>query len=144
VGKPAPELDGARLFEPEARLTLADVRGEVALVNGWASWCVACREEHAYIASLADRGIPVYGINYKDERDDAHAWLERFGNPYTASVHDRSGAIGMEWGVYGVPETFILDARGRIDYKHPGAFSQRDLDEEILPRIRRLREGDET
>ncbi|WP_440996643.1 DsbE family thiol:disulfide interchange protein [Arhodomonas sp. SL1] len=143
VGKPAPELGGPRLFEPEGRLRLADVRGEVALVNVWASWCAACRDEHAYISALSDRGIPVYGINYKDERADALGWLERFGNPYTASVHDLSGDIGMEWGVYGVPETFILDADGRIDYKHIGAISQQDLNEEILPRIRRLRDGGE-
>lgn len=140
VGEAAPALDGPRLFAPDRRLTLADIRGQVALVNVWASWCVACRQEHAYVSALAERGVPIYGLNYKDTRAEAKAWLSEFGDPYVAHVFDKRGSIGMDWGVYGVPETFILDAGGRIRYKHIGAITRESMKEEILPRVRRLRE----
>ncbi len=140
VGKAAPAIDGPRLLQPDDRLTLADLRGDVVLVNVWASWCAACLDEHAFVSALAERGVPIYGLNYKDERPAAKAWLKRYGNPYTASVFDGDGAIGLDWGVYGVPETFLLDARGTIRYKHIGAITQKAMDEEILPRIERLRE----
>ncbi|MFB4203919.1 Thiol:disulfide interchange protein DsbE [wastewater metagenome] len=140
VGKAAPELGASRLLAPDERLTLADIRGEVALVNVWASWCVACREEHAYISALAEQGVPIYGLNYKDTRAEARQWLSEFGNPYDAIVFDKEGDIGMDWGVYGVPETFLLDADGRIRYKHIGAITRESMEEEILPRVQRLRE----
>ena len=94
-------------------MTREDLRGEVSLLNVWASWCVACRQEHPLLMSLANAGaVSIYGLNYKDERDDAILWLARFGNPYRAIAADRDGRVGIDWGVYGVPETFVVDRNG--------------------------------
>ena len=139
IGKPAPAFQAQSLHEPAKTVALADIKGRVALVNVWASWCVACLDEHAYVKALAKRGIPVYGINYKDTRDEALAWLERYGNAYVISAFDPDGRIGLDWGVYGVPETFVLDANGVVRYKHIGAIDAQGLERTILPLIERLR-----
>jgi cytochrome c biogenesis protein CcmG/thiol:disulfide interchange protein DsbE len=101
---------------------------------------VGCREGHAVVEALTDAGVaPVYGLNYRDERQDALRWLREFGNPYTAVAVDRDGRVGIDWGVYGVPETFVIDADGVIRYKHIGPMDEQDLQERILPVIRELR-----
>lgn len=138
IGKPAPAFSAPRLYNPEQTLTEADLQGEVSVLNVFASWCVPCREEHPYVSALAER-VPVYGLNYKDERADSVAWLQRFGNAYRAIAYDRDGKIGMDWGVYGVPETFILDRNGVIRHKHIGVIDARSLREEIMPIIEQLR-----
>jgi cytochrome c biogenesis protein CcmG/thiol:disulfide interchange protein DsbE len=104
------------------------------LLNVWASWCVECRHEHPLLLALARAGtVPVFGLNYKDERMDALRWLEQFGDPYAASAHDLHGRAGLDLGVYGVPETFVIDAQGIIRYKHIGAVNEQILRERILP-----------
>ena len=115
---------------------------EPSLLNVWASWCAACREEHPLLLRLAAGGeVPIYGLNYKDERTDALEWLRRLGDPYRTSGHDLEGKVGLDLGVYGVPETFVIDGRGRIAHKHVGPLTERDWEETIRPLLRRLRDG---
>lgn len=140
IGKPAPPFAASTLHDPSRQLSLADLHGKVALVNVWASWCASCRQEHPYVKELARRGVPVYGIDYKDSRGDAVDWLNTFGNAYVATAFDPRGRIGLDWGVYGVPETFVLDANGVVRHKHIGAMDDRSLEDEILPLVRRLRQ----
>jgi len=121
-------------------LATADLRGEVSLVNVFASWCTACRVEHPLFMRLAQSGaVPIHGLNYKDRPADAAKWLDRLGDPYTRTGADLDGRVGIDWGVYGVPETFIVDADGRIAFKHIGAVTPEALKETILPLIERLR-----
>ncbi|NIP72700.1 MAG: DsbE family thiol:disulfide interchange protein [Gammaproteobacteria bacterium] len=141
IGKPAPAFELPRLQDPDARLGTAQLKGKVSLLNVWASWCVACRTEHPFLMELSRRGeVPIYGLNYKDERADGLAWLARFGDPYEASAMDADGRVGMDWGVYGVPETFVLDHQGVIRYKHIGPLEPRAWQEEIAPLLRRLQQ----
>jgi cytochrome c biogenesis protein CcmG/thiol:disulfide interchange protein DsbE len=112
----------------DAGLSSEDLKGQVALVNVFASWCVPCRVEHPVLMRLAEEGVPIYGINYKDPPDQAQAWLADLGNPFQKIGADRNGRVGIEWGVYGVPETFVIDAEGRIRHKHVGPIQARDLD----------------
>lgn len=141
IGKPAPEFSLPSLADPERSVTTRDWRGAVSLVNVWASWCLACRDEHPLLLKLAEAGtVPIYGLNYKDEWDDARTWLARFGNPYRDSAFDAQGRAGLDWGVYGVPETFVLDKQGRIRHKHIGAISPKDLEQTLLPLIRELQQ----
>jgi len=142
VGREAPAFAGESLREPGRSVSLQAARGSVAVVNVWASWCAACRDEHPYVMALAER-VPVYGLNYKDERDKAIQWLDRHGDNYAGSVYDREGEIGLEWGVYGVPETFIIDQQGVVRYKHIGPITERALTEQLLPRVRELQAGAE-
>lgn len=117
------------------------IRGKVALVNVFASWCVPCKLEHPILMRLAEeKRVPVYGINYKDWWEDARNWLGNLGNPYAAIGYDESGRIGIEWGVYGVPETFVVDREGRIRYKQVGPITPQVLNDVILPLIARLEE----
>lgn len=121
-------------------LSTADLRGEVSLVNVFASWCTACRVEHPLFMRLAQSGtVLIHGLNYKDRPADAAKWLDRLGDPYTRTGADLDGRVGIDWGVYGVPETFIVDADGRIAFKHIGAVTPEALKETILPLIERLR-----
>lgn len=137
IGKPVPTFALPLLTQPDRLFSDADLRGQVTLVNVWASWCVACREEHAQIKRLADEfGLRIVGLNYKDEPADAQAWLARFGNPYAAIPTDRHGRVGIDWGVYGVPETFVIDAAGIIRYKHIGPVTSQDITDHILPAVR--------
>jgi cytochrome c biogenesis protein CcmG/thiol:disulfide interchange protein DsbE len=140
IGKPAPEFTAPTLYEPEKTVSRADLLGEVVAVNVFASWCVACRDEHPYIMALADQyKVPVYGLNYKDTREAATKWLQEMGDAYTGIIYDPKGRVGLDWGVYGVPETFILDRQGVIRYKRIGAIDARILREEMLPLIEKLR-----
>ena len=134
IGKPAPAFDLPQLHAPEQRLTQAMLRGRPVLLNVWASWCVECRHEHGLLLQLATRNnIPIYGLNYKDARADALRWLEERGNPYVASAADEDGKVGIDYGVYGVPETFVMDGAGIIRYKHIGALTEQAVNETILP-----------
>ncbi len=139
IGKPAPAFSLPEVAAADRTLSLEQLKGQVFLLNVWASWCVSCRQEHPVLVDFAKRGIvPIYGLNYKDTRNDALAWLKRFGNPYRASVFDEDGKTGIDWGVYGVPETFLVDKHGVIRYKQTGPVTHEDLENKILPLIREL------
>jgi len=142
IDKPVPAFELPQLHAAEAVLGSADLaRQPVALFNVWASWCVACRQEHPFLMELAQRGeFPIYGLNYKDERSDAIAWLKRHGNPYRVSGHDLDGRVGIDWGVYGVPETFLIDGQGKIRYKHIGPLTPQVWREKIEPLVRQLQQ----
>jgi cytochrome c biogenesis protein CcmG, thiol:disulfide interchange protein DsbE len=144
IGKPAPAFDLPRLDAVGRRLSPDALRGQVWVMNVWASWCESCRDEHALLVALASKNIaPIYGLNYKDEPDAALHWLKLAGNPYIASMVDRSGQTGIDYGVYGVPETFVIDRRGVIRFKRSGPLTQAALDTQILPLVRRLQGEDD-
>jgi cytochrome c biogenesis protein CcmG, thiol:disulfide interchange protein DsbE len=139
IDKPAPAFSLSRLDDPARAIGLQDLRGQVWLLNVWASWCVACLEEHPVLVEFSrSGGVPIYGLNYKDKRQDAAAWLGRHGNPYTASIVDGDGRVGIDYGVYGVPETFVIDKQGVIRYKHIGPVNREVLDRTIMPLVRKL------
>ena len=140
INKPAPQFSLPPLPGYTGKgLATADFMGKVSVVNVFASWCVPCRVEHPVIEKLARMGVaPVYGINYKDKPDAAKKWLAELGDPYAAIGADESGRVGIDWGVYGVPETFIVGPDGLIRHKHVGPLTPRALEEEILPLIRKL------
>ena len=143
IDKPVPafSLPPVQGFADVGGFETADLgQGEATLVNVFASWCGPCRIEHPLLMALARAGtVPLYGINYKDTPNDAEQWLGRLGNPYTRMGADLDGRTGIEWGVYGVPETFVVDGAGRIRHRHIGALTRQDLDETILPLIETLR-----
>ena len=140
IGKPVPEFDLPPVQGRSLGLSSGDLMGEVSLVNVWASWCTECREEHPLLMGLAKRDVvPVHGLNYKDKPEDAEAWLDSLGDPYTRTGADINGRVAIDWGVYGVPETFVVDAQGRIAHKHIGAINQRAVAETILPLVQNLR-----
>jgi cytochrome c biogenesis protein CcmG/thiol:disulfide interchange protein DsbE len=139
IDKPAPDFTLSRLHDASAVLSNKDMMGKVWLLNVWASWCVSCRQEHPLLVDLSRRGIvPIYGLNYKDTREDAVAWLQDLGNPYLESGFDVDGRVGMDYGVYGVPETYVIDKRGVIRYKQIGPIGPDVLQDKILPLIREL------
>ena len=139
IGKPAPAFSLPRLDAPGQTLSAQDLRGKVWVLNVWASWCAPCRQEHPLIAELAKSGgAPVYGLNYKDKPADATAWLGQLGNPYTATVSDVEGLVGIDYGVYGVPETFVIDKGGVIRLKHIGPMTPEALRDKVLPMLRKL------
>jgi cytochrome c biogenesis protein CcmG, thiol:disulfide interchange protein DsbE len=119
-------------------LSSRDLAGGVALVNVFASWCVPCRAEHPLLMALAERGVAIYGINYKDQPEQASAWLEELGDPFKKIGADRDGRVSIDWGVYGVPETFVIDAAGRIRHKFVGPLQPRDLEQTLLPMVAEL------
>lgn len=139
IDKPAPEFRLAKLDAPDESLGVADMRGQVWLLNVWASWCVSCRQEHPYLVELAKSGkVALVGLNYKDERDAALAWLRNYGNPYVATVTDPDGRVGIDYGVYGTPETFLIDRDGVIRYKHIGPVNGQIVRDVLMPRIAEL------
>jgi cytochrome c biogenesis protein CcmG/thiol:disulfide interchange protein DsbE len=139
INKPAPAFALPRLDDPSQTIALKDLAGKVWMLNVWASWCVACREEHPVLVEYSRRAtVPVYGLNYKDTRDEALGWLARFGNPYTASLSDTKGLVGIDFGVYGVPETFIIDKQGVVRFKHIGPVTPQVLRERIEPLLKEL------
>ena len=140
IGKPVPVFDLPPVKGRNLGLSSANLKGEVALVNVFASWCTACREEHPLFMELKEnRVVPVHGINYKDKPEDAEKWLNELGDPYTRTGADINGRVGIDWGVYGVPETFVIDRDGRIAYKHIGALTRDVLQKKIIPLISELR-----
>ncbi|MCW8965374.1 MAG: DsbE family thiol:disulfide interchange protein [Candidatus Pacearchaeota archaeon] len=140
IDKPVPVFNFPAVQGRELGLSDKDLHGEVSLVNVFASWCVACREEHPFLMNLSRVGeIPIHGLNYKDEPPDAAAWLDQFGDPYTRTGADIDGRVGIDWGVYGVPETFVISKDGRIAHKHIGPITQQKWDETIQPIIQQLR-----
>ena len=139
INKPAPDFALPRLDDPSQTIALKDLAGRVWMLNVWASWCVACREEHPLLVDYSRRAtVPLYGLNYKDGRDDALGWLARFGNPYTASMSDTKGLVGIDFGVYGVPETFIIDKQGVVRFKHIGPVTPQVLRDRIEPLLKEL------
>ena len=139
VGKPAPAFALPLLHKPESSFAPKDMQGKVWLLNVWASWCVSCRQEHPILVDLAKSGlVPIYGLNYKDPREDALKWLKQFGDPYTLSIVDAEGRVGIDYGVYGVPETYVIDKAGVIRYKQIGPVTQDALEKTILPLVKEL------
>lgn len=137
VGKAAPQFT-LPLLDGSAQLTQETFKGKITLLNVWASWCYACRQEHESIKWLAGKGVRVLGFNYKDEVKDAQAWLQQFGNPYSQVVSDLDGRIGIEWGVYGAPETFVIDYKGIIREKRIGPVNQDYINDKLLPLLDQL------
>ena len=142
IGKPAPEFELPPLRAGEPGLSTADMKAPgVKLVNIWASWCLPCRVEHPKLAELAAMGLPVHGINYKDRDAAAEKFLADLGNPFTLIGVDRKGRAAIEWGAYGVPETFVIDGQGRIVYKHIGPIQGSDIENKILPAVEKAKAG---
>jgi cytochrome c biogenesis protein CcmG, thiol:disulfide interchange protein DsbE len=140
IGKPVPDFKLPPVRGRTLGLATADLKGEVSLVNVFASWCVACREEHPLFMRIrAESMVPIHGLNYKDAPKDAAEWLDTLGDPYTRTGADLNGRVAIDWGVYGVPETFIIDRDGRIRYKQIGAVTPRIWEKEMFPLIERLR-----
>jgi cytochrome c biogenesis protein CcmG, thiol:disulfide interchange protein DsbE len=138
INEAAPQFDLPPLPGHDKGFSTADLKGHVTLVNAFASWCAPCRMEHPVLKALADgKQVPIYGIDYKDQSDAALDWLAELGNPY-ARIGADSGNVGIDWGVYGVPETFLVDKTGRIRYKHVGPLSEDDIKNTILPLVARL------
>lgn len=141
LGKAVPDFDLPPVQGRTLGLLGTDLKGEVSLVNVFASWCVACREEHPLFMALTAQGtVPLHGLNYKDQPDDAAKWLDSLGDPYRRTGADVSGRVAIDWGVYGVPETFVIGADGRIAYKHIGHVSEEVLTRTILPLVESLRQ----
>jgi cytochrome c biogenesis protein CcmG, thiol:disulfide interchange protein DsbE len=139
IGKPAPGFNLPQLQTPDKSLSAQDMRGKVWILNVWASWCVACREEHPLLVELSKSGVvPILGLNYKDQRPEALAWLKQFGDPYATSITDTDGKVGIDYGVYGVPETFVIDKAGVIRYKQIGPVTREAWDKKILPLLKTL------
>jgi cytochrome c biogenesis protein CcmG/thiol:disulfide interchange protein DsbE len=139
IDKPAPVFSLQTLDTPSRLLSSGEMRGQVWLLNVWASWCSGCREEHPVLVEFArTRVVPIVGLDYKDQPDDARRWLDNFGNPYVVSVSDPDGRTGIEFGVYGVPETFVIDKAGIIRYKQIGPITPEVLRDTILPLVKKL------
>lgn len=139
IGKPVPNFSLPPVKGRSLGLASSDLKGQVSLVNVFASWCVACREEHPVLLDLARKGVvPIHGLNYKDKPNDAQAWLDELGDPYTRTGADIDGRVAIDWGVYGVPETFVVDRNGIIAYKQIGPITPEALREKILPLIAKL------
>ncbi len=142
IEKPAPLFKLTQLHEPAATFAPEDMRGKVWLLNVWASWCVSCRVEHPVLVEMSRRKlVPIIGLNYKDQRDDGKQWLAKFGNPYKLSAFDNEGKVGIDYGVYGVPETFVIDKQGTIRYKQIGPVTAEALQQKILPLVRELQKA---
>jgi cytochrome c biogenesis protein CcmG/thiol:disulfide interchange protein DsbE len=137
IGRAVPAFSLPPVLGRTAGLSDGDLKGEVSVVNVFASWCVPCRDEHPVIQKLAAE-VPVHGLNHKDRPQDAARWLNELGDPYTRTGADLDGRVSIDWGVYGVPETFVVDREGRVVYKHIGPISPRSLEEKLLPLIRKL------
>ena len=139
IDKPAPRFALTRLDDAAKTIARDDMLGKVWMLNVWASWCVACREEHSTLVAFSQtKAVPIIGLNYKDTRPDGLGWLSRFGDPYQASIFDQDGRVGIDFGVYGVPETFVIDKRGVIRFKHVGPLTPEVVQTRIQPLLRQL------
>jgi cytochrome c biogenesis protein CcmG, thiol:disulfide interchange protein DsbE len=142
IGKPAPAFSAPRLDDASKLIKREDFAGKPWVLNVWASWCAPCREEHPLIVEFAKTaGVPIVGLNYKDETGAARQWLSRLGDPYVVTLHDPAGRIGLDFGVYGVPETFVIDAGGVIRFKHTGPLSRAILQDKIAPLLKGLQKS---
>jgi len=136
IGRDAPALMQITALREDPAPTMADLQADgIKFVNFWASWCGPCRAEHPLLEKMSDDGLTLIGINYKDQPENALKFLSDLGDPFAQIGADRAGRTGLEWGVYGVPETFVIDANGKVLYRHPGPLTQRVLDERIFPAI---------
>jgi cytochrome c biogenesis protein CcmG/thiol:disulfide interchange protein DsbE len=138
LGKELPTFSLPQLLNPKSSFSSAQLRNQVVLLNVWASWCEACVEEQVFMLQLAREGVPIYGLNYKDKAPDAQQWLMQWGNPYKLIVQDIEGTVAIDLGVYGAPETFIIDKKGIIRYRHVGIMSQDIWLKEIQPLMKKL------
>lgn len=136
IGKTIPEFTLPTLANADVNLSDRDLRGQVSLINVWATWCVGCRQEHAYLVELAERlEVPIYGLNWKDDNTRAQQWLQQLGDPYTTTAVDSEGRVAIDFGVYGAPETFLVDSNGTVLYKHLSPLTREVWQTEFLPRI---------
>jgi len=141
VGKPAPEFDLPRLYAADQTVSPDDLKGKVWLLNVFASWCISCRAEHEVVSQfIRQHQVDVLGLNYKDEEADAKVWLQQFGNPYAVIAVDITGRTGIDWGVYGVPETFVMDKQGIIRHKFTGPLTEQAVNETLVPLITTLQQ----
>lgn len=139
IGKPAPAFSLPQLHQASQVIGPESLRGKVYLLNVWASWCGSCRVEHPHLMELARSGrVPVYGLNYKDGREAGIEWLNRYGDPYVASAFDADGRVAIDYGVYGAPETFLVDARGVIRYKHIGPLTPDVIEGKLMPLVQEI------
>lgn len=139
LGKPAPAFAAPKLQAPQEKLSPNDLKGQVWLFNVWASWCTSCREEHPVLNRFAQqKTVLIVGLNYKDDPAAAKNWLDTLGNPYNASIMDQDGRVGLDWGVYGVPETFVVDKKGVVRHKHTGPVTLDDIQQTLQPLIAQL------
>lgn len=139
AGRSAPEFDAQPLGDLPVFTSAALADGQVKLVNFWASWCAPCRVEHPNLEKLKAEGLPIYGVNYKDKPDNALAFLAELGNPYRAVATDANARIGLEWGVYGVPETFVVDGEGKVVYRFAGPLVERSIEGQLRPALARAK-----
>ena len=139
IGKPAPEFNLPTLRDPDKNISTADLQGQISLVNIWATWCAGCRAEHPFLMQLSrEKTVPIYAINWRDNREDALQWLGQLGDPYVASGFDGDGRVGIDWGAYGAPETFLLNEKGHVIYRLTGPLSRAMWNQEFVPRIAEL------
>ena len=139
IGKPAPGFALTRLDDEAKTIRRDDMLGQVWILNVWASWCAACRDEHPHLVAFSrTKSVPLIGLNYKDTRPAGLGWLARFGNPYDASLFDVDGRVGIDFGVYGVPETFVIDKQGVIRFKQIGPVTPEVLEKRIVPLLKEL------
>ncbi|MGB0864988.1 MAG: DsbE family thiol:disulfide interchange protein [Granulosicoccaceae bacterium] len=140
IGKQAPAFSLPVLGDNEKTLSPEDMKGQVWMLNVWATWCPGCRQEHDALLRLQQRNIaPIVGFDYKDEPEKAEVWLRELGNPYQIVVEDKDGRAAIDWGVYGAPETFIIDAKGIVRYKHIGPLSDADVAQDLVPVLQKLK-----
>jgi len=136
IGKPAPQFELPMLKDPETTVGSEDLAGKVSLVNVWATWCAGCRQEHGFLLELeANNEIPIYGINWRDTRPKALQWIAQLGDPYVASGYDADGRVGIDWGVYGAPESFLVNSEGTVVHKHLGPLSRETWQQDFVPLI---------
>ncbi len=136
IDEPAPDFELPGVLDPGRTVSNADYAGETVLLNVWATWCVGCRQEHAFLLALAERNeIPIYGLNWRDERDAAVRWLVELGDPYVASGFDGDGRVAIDWGVYGAPETFLIGSDGTVLHKHVSPLTEDVWEEQFVPMI---------
>lgn len=141
IGKLLPDFTLPQLQTPDAVFSSTQIRNQVALLNVWASWCAACIDEQVFLLQLAREGVPIYGLNYKDQPENAMQWLTQWGNPYQLIMADRDGKAAIDLGVYGAPETFVIDKKGIIRYRHAGIMNQELWQSEIAPLMKQLEQA---
>jgi cytochrome c biogenesis protein CcmG/thiol:disulfide interchange protein DsbE len=142
IGKPAPAFSLTDVLDPSVAVSSAALNGQVYVLNVWATWCVACREEHEELLAISQQHVvPIIGLDWRDQREKATQWLKQLGNPYQAVGFDADGRTAIDWGVYGAPETYLVDGRGRVIYKYISPITQQVWQQEFLPRIAAARRG---